>query len=252
MTNKTLPKWNADREQVLVQTVGTDYDVEVSVETVAELAETLETTSRSVASKLRKMGYSVESSAASREKTFDDATEAKLRNFVESNPGKYTYSEIAAYILDDANASKRIQGKLLSMELTDKVKKAEPKLVLKKYTEAEAEVVQSMMEAGAYLEDIAEAVGKTLASVRGKALAINKATGIAIPKQKQSYAETKSDAFDTLTNIAEMTVAEIATALDKSERGVKSMLTHRGITCSDYNGAKRAEKNAAKRAEAAA
>jgi len=251
MTKKTLPKWTEEREAVLVQEVGTDYDVEVSVATVEELAVKLETTNRSIASKLRKMGYAVESTASVTTKTFDEATEAKLRAFVESNAGLYTYAEIAAYVLDDATKAKQVQGKILSMELTDKVKKTEPKVVAKKYTEEEEKVVEDMMSEGAYLEDIAAAVGKTIQSVRGKALSISKSTGIEIPKQKQSYANAKVDAFDSLGDISELTVEDIAKTLEKSVRGVKSMLTHRGLTCANYDGAKKAEKNAAKKASAA-
>ena len=33
-----------------------------------------------------------------------------------------------------------------------------------------------------------------------------------------------------------MTVAEIATAVDKTERGLKTLLTRRGITVADYDG----------------
>jgi len=252
MSKTTLPKWNEEREAVLIATVGTDYDEEVSVETVNELATALETTARSVSSKLRKMGYAVESTAAAHKKVFDDDTEAKLRDFVEENAGKYTYSEIAAYILGDPAKAKSVQGKILAMELTDKVKKAEPKVVEKKYTEDEEVTIVEMMETGAYLEDIAEALGKPLNSIRGKCLSINKEKGIAIPKQKNSYASTKVDAFESLGDISGLTVEEIAEKLEKTARGVKSMLTHRGLTCANYDGAKKAEKNAAKKAEATA
>ena len=42
-----------------------------------------------------------------------------------------------------------------------------------------------------------------------------------------------------------MTVAEIAEAIEKTERGVKTMLTRRGIDCADYKGAERKAKAAA-------
>ena len=42
-----------------------------------------------------------------------------------------------------------------------------------------------------------------------------------------------------------MTVEDISTTIKKTERGVKTMLTHRGLDCKDYKGAKRAEKLAA-------
>jgi hypothetical protein len=42
-----------------------------------------------------------------------------------------------------------------------------------------------------------------------------------------------------------MTVEEIATKISKTVRGVKTMLTRRGISASDYDGASRREKAAA-------
>jgi hypothetical protein len=48
-----------------------------------------------------------------------------------------------------------------------------------------------------------------------------------------------------------MTVAEIAAAVEKTERGIRTLLTRRGIKVADYDGqAKRAKAEAAK-AEAA-
>ena len=42
-----------------------------------------------------------------------------------------------------------------------------------------------------------------------------------------------------------MTVTEIADEIGKTERGVKTMLTRRGLTCANHDGAKKAAKNAA-------
>jgi hypothetical protein len=42
-----------------------------------------------------------------------------------------------------------------------------------------------------------------------------------------------------------MTVEQIAESIDKTVRGVKTMLTRRGITCANHDGAKKAAKNAA-------
>jgi hypothetical protein len=39
-----------------------------------------------------------------------------------------------------------------------------------------------------------------------------------------------------------LTVEEIATAIDKTARGVKTMLTRRGLVASDYDGASKKEK----------
>jgi hypothetical protein len=45
-----------------------------------------------------------------------------------------------------------------------------------------------------------------------------------------------------------MTVAEIAAAADKTERGIKTLLTRRGIDCADYKGKAKKEKAEAKAA----
>ena len=55
----------------------------------------LETSSRSVSSKLRKMGYEVELASASQSKSFSEEQESTLANFVNDNSGQYTYAEIA-------------------------------------------------------------------------------------------------------------------------------------------------------------
>ena len=45
-----------------------------------------------------------------------------------------------------------------------------------------------------------------------------------------------------------MTVSEIAKAVDKTERGLKTLLTRRGITVKDYDGAAKKLKAEAKAA----
>lgn len=242
--SKNQPAWNTEREAQLTELVGDESPV--SLETVASISESMGNSTRSISSKLRKMEFEVEK-VGEKNKTFTEDEEAKLESFVVANPGVYTFADIAEQVLGDVSMSKRVQGKLLSMELTDKVKKTEPKVVAKTYTDAEEAVISYMAGTGAYLEDIAEKLGKELNSVRGKCLSMLKSHGIKYPAQKYKKAAAK-DVFDDLDNIEEMTVAEIAKAVDKTERGIKTMLTHRAITCSDYNGAKRAEKNAAKAA----
>ena len=41
--------------------------------------------------------------------------------------------------------------------------------------------------------------------------------------------------------LTDMTVEEIADEIGKTVRGVKTMLTRRGLQCADYNGAARKE-----------
>lgn len=243
---KTLPKWTEERTAQLVDIVSDESPV--SADTIREVAEGLETTARSVAAKLRKMNYEVESMAASHGKSFSEAEEEKLREFVEGNPNQYTYAEIAAYILDDEGQARRVQGKLLSMELTGLVKKTPPKEVVKTYTDEEEATVLEMVQEGAYLEDIAEAVGKPLNSVRGKALSLTRSHDVKMPQQREKHGKEKVDPIAALGDVSGMTVAEIAEAIEKTERGVKTMLTYRGIAAKDYDGAARKEKLAERKA----
>lgn len=240
MSKNTLPKWDDERTETLTNMVGDESPV--SQETVAEVAETLETTTRSVASKLRKMNYEVETVAQAHKKTFTDEQEEALRDFVTANEGEYTYAEIAVQVLGDAEKARQVQGKLLSMELTGMAKPTPKKEVAKQYSDAEEATFEKMANDGAYLEDIAEALGKELNSVRGKALSMLRSHGISMPTQKMSHSKAGPDPVEQLENIGDMTVAEIAEAIDKSERGVKVILTNRGLTAKDYDGAARRSK----------
>ena len=58
-----LPKWTDERTDELVNFVGDESPISQS--TVAEAADQLETSTRSISSKLRKMGYEVELASAS-------------------------------------------------------------------------------------------------------------------------------------------------------------------------------------------
>ena len=111
-----LPKWTDERTQQLVDFIGDQSPVSQAV--VAEAADELETSTRSVSSKLRKMGFDVELASASASKSFSDEQEATLANFVQDNSGSYTYAEIASNFEGGAFSAKSIQGKILSMELT--------------------------------------------------------------------------------------------------------------------------------------
>ena len=71
-----LPKWTDERTDTLTSFVG--GETPVSQGTVAQAAEQLETTTRSISSKLRKMGYEVELASASSARAFTDEQEAIL------------------------------------------------------------------------------------------------------------------------------------------------------------------------------
>ena len=234
-----LPKWTDERTQQLVDFVGNESPVSQAM--VADAADELETSVRSVSSKLRKMGYDVELASANASKSFSDEQEATLSNFVTDNSGVYTYAEIAENFESGAFSAKSIQGKILSMQLTEHVKPAPKVETVKTYSEDEESQFISLVNDGAFIEDIAEALGRSVNSIRGKALSLLRAGEInAIPKQEHTKGSSKADQLADV-EIDGMTVEEIADQIGKTVRGVKTMLTRRGLQCADYNGAARKE-----------
>ena len=87
----TIPKWNEEREATLNKIVGKASPVVVA--TVEKAAVELETTTKSIAAKLRKMGREVESMAKVVTKNYSEADEAEIKKFLEANPNVYTYKE---------------------------------------------------------------------------------------------------------------------------------------------------------------
>jgi len=225
----TTFKWNEEntaQAQALAEGITVYADLDAA-------AETLGTTVRSLAAKLRNLGYDVPKKTTA--PTFTDEQSEALGVFVQGNSGKYTYAEVAANFEDGAFSAKQIQGKLLAMELTDSIKPTVHEKAPSKYSpEAEAQIV-AMAQAGASIEAIAEAVGAEVKSVRGKALSLLKAGTItAIPHTATpSKASAKSDAFEGI-DVEGSTLAELVEATGKTERGIKAMITRRGISCVDY------------------
>jgi hypothetical protein len=238
-----LPKWTDERTAELTSFVGNESPV--SQETVAEAADRLETSTRSVSSKLRKMGFEVELASARASKSFSEAQEATLVSFLESNSGEYTYAQIADHFENGAFSAKQLQGKILSMELTDHVKPAPKVESVKTYSADEEATFISMVNDGAFVEAIAEALGRSVNSVRGKALSLLRSGDInAIPRQETTKGTSKADPFEDIADVASMTVEQIAEAIGKTARGVKTMLTRRGLVAADYDGAAKAAKAA--------
>lgn len=249
MTEKAK-KWSDATVDQLMKLVGDHRPVSAS--TVAHTAETLgpDFTARSVASKLRQLEVEVASMAKEKTSAFTEDEGAELAEFVINNSNELTYKQIAEQFMDGKFTAKQIQGKLLALELTGSVKPAEKVEVARTYTDAEEHQFVTMAEQGAFIEDIATALGKTVASVRGKALSLTRKGQIAkIPAQKNSYAKENVDPVNQLgAKIHSMTVAEIAAAVDKTERGLKTLLTRRGIKVADYDGAAKRAKAEAKAA----
>lgn len=240
-------KWNDENTQTLVNNVlsaGVTSGGLVTANVVRELAVTLEVSERSISSKLRKLGYEVESLAKVKTSAFTEADTAALVQFVELNPSAFTYAEIAEQFNNGQFSAKQIQGKILALELTSLVKASEKVEAVRVYTDAEEAEFAEMAEAGKFIEEIADHFNKPIASIRGKALAmLTKGLISKIPVQRDSKAKSVEDPIAALgTDIAGMTVEQIATATGKTTRGIKTLLTRRGIAVSDYNGEKKKAK----------
>jgi hypothetical protein len=184
-----------------------------------------------------------------KEKTsaFTEGETTSLKEFVARKAGALTYKEIAERFADGKFTAKQIQGKLLALELTGSVKPAEKVEAARTYSEAEETKFVTMVQAGKFIEDIAVALNKSIASVRGKALSLTRNGQIEkIPAQRESHAQNTVDPVTALGDkVVTMTVAEIAAAADKTERGIKTLLTRRGIKVADYDGqAKKAKAEA--------
>ena len=86
-------------------------------------------------------------------------------------------------------------------------------------------------------------MGRSVNSVRGKALSLLRSGDIdAIPRQEVTKSNGTTDPFSDIDDISAMTVEAIAEEIGKTQRGVKTMLTRRGLTAADYDGAAKAAK----------
>ncbi len=245
MSETTNKKWNDESVAKLMAAVGSERPVQPAA--VEAAAANLGVSVRSVASKLRNLDVEVASMAKEKVSKFSVEQGDSLVNFVKSAPGAMTYKDIAEQF-PGGFSPKEIQGKILALELTSLVKPSEKVEVARTYNEAEEAKFVEMANAGAYIEDIASALGREVASVRGKALSLTRSGAItSIPSQKESHAKESVDPVAALGEaIATMTVSAIATAVDKTERGVRTLLTRRGIKVADYDGAAKKAKAAAK------
>ena len=175
---------------------------------------------RSVTAKLRKLGFDVPKKPGAAPVFSADETDA-LASFLTENSGSMTAEEIAADFADGKFTARQINGKALSMEMTSHVKPAEKKVTPRSYTEEEEAQIESLVDDGAFLEDIADAVGKPVNSVRGKLLSMGR-----LQELKQPY--------EGIEDMLDQTVEELAEHFDKTVRGVKTVLTRRGLACADY------------------
>lgn len=211
----------------MVQRMHDVCDSGVTEEIVQGLCEEFEFPRRSVTAKLRKLGFDVPKKPGEAPKFSKDETDA-LVAFLEDAKGTMTADEIAADFMDGKFSGRQINGKALSLEMTGYIKPTEKKVAPKSYTDEEEATVAEMAESGAFIEDIAEAVGKEVSSVRGKLLSL----GLKAPQKNKKT--TKTDKYAGVEDMLDKTVAELADHFDATERGVKTMLTRRGLACVDY------------------
>lgn len=246
MSETKTKKWSDESVATLLSIVGNTSPV--TVELVEQAASALEVSVRSVAAKLRQLDKEVASMAKVKEAAFTVDEGADLKAFVEANAGQLTYKEIAEQFAGAKFSAKQVQGKILALELTGSVKAAEKVETVRTYSDAEEATFVKMAQAGKFIEEIAITLGKSIASVRGKALSLTRKGQIEkIPAQKETHAKNVVDAVTALgAAIATMTVEEIAKAVDKTDRGIKTLLTRRGIKVANYDGAAKKAKAEAK------
>lgn len=199
----------------------------VTEEIIESLMSDFDFPRRSVTAKLRKLGYDVPKKPGAAPVFSAEETEA-LATFLQENSGNLTAEEISEQFADGKFTARQINGKALSMEMTNHVKPAEKKVAVRTYTEAEEATISEMVEAGKYLEEIADAMNRPVNSIRGKLLSMG------LKAEQRDKKNTKSDPYDGIENMLDMTVEELAAHFDKTVRGVKTVLTRRGLSCSDY------------------
>lgn len=227
---------------------------EISQEQVSAIATELSTetgkevTARSIGSKLRKMGFEVQKASEVAKSGWSEDEANELVQFLNDNAGQHTYTEIAAAVCGGKFSAKQVQGKILSAELTDKVKPTEKAVTPRSYSPEEEAKFVEMVKAGASVEDLAAQFGRNISQIRGKALSLTREGRIDVmPKQTEVAAKERADVLAGL-DVANLTVEQIAAQTNTTERGVRSMLTRRGIKAQDYDGAAKQEKIASKKA----
>lgn len=185
---------------------------------------------RSVTAKLRKLGHDVPKKPTQAPVFSADETEA-LKDFLEANDGNLTAEEIATHFTSEWGreiTARQVNGKALSMELTNAIKPAEKKVTPRSYSEAEEAKISALVGENKFIEEIADALGRPVSSIRGKLLSM----GLKAPQRDKKA--SKTDAYEGIEDMGDKTVEEIAEHFDKTVRGVKTVLTRRGLSAKDY------------------
>lgn len=203
---------------------------EITEEAIESLMTEFDFPRRSVTAKLRKLGFEVPKKPGAAPIFSADETGA-LAEYLEDNSGEFTAEELAAHFSEawgrEVNA-RQINGKALSMEKTGDIKPAEKKVAIRTYSDAEEATIAKLVAEGKFLEDVADALGRPVNSIRGKLLSMN------LKAPQRDKKATKSDPYEGIEDMLDKSVEEIATAFDKTVRGVKTVLTRRNLSCADY------------------
>ena len=152
---------------------------------------------------LRKLGYDVPKKPGAAPVFSAEETDA-LSSYLESNSGSMTAEEIAADFMGGKFTARQINGKALSLEMTSHVKPAEKKITPRTYSEDEEAKINDMASSGAFLEEIADAMGRSVNSIRGKLLSM----GLKAPQRDKKV--VKSDPYEGIEDMLDQTVEEIA------------------------------------------
>ena len=203
---------------------------EVSYADAEALATELEFPTRSVSAKIRALGGTVTKKNASKEK-WPEVEADIVADMIEN---KATDVEIAEKL---GKTVKQVRGKALSMGLMDKLIRVTAVKPTKQYTEEDEARILEMVESGDFLEEIAEAMGKTKNQVRGKLLSMK----LTAPQRDKKSATAKIYTDEVIAEITAMveadeTAEDIATTLELNLTGLKSRLGKLGLRTSDMGG----------------
>lgn len=137
-----------------------------------------------------------------------------------------TADEVTAFATEMELSYKEIAGKLRSMGVAVEKKAVKAKA----YTEQEERKLQKLVQSGAFIEDIAATLGRTVPQIRGKLLSMK----LKAP-QKNKKEQVKVYSEEVIAKIKEMDKQgrpqeEIADALGLNLAGLKSQMTKLGLT----------------------
>ena len=186
---------------------------------------------RSLASKIRSLGYKVEAKGkVVTPKRYTEQEEAIIRELCK-DPQNLPFQEDVAEKV--GKSTKSIGGKLISMGIYG-VKKRDLKApAVKLFTEADEDVIMAMISDNdeVFIEDMAEKLGKSVKQVRGKLAGMRikgvKTRNKAAAKPKVYTEEVVEGIKEDLAN--GMSLTDIAKVRGLNERGMQTTLTRLGV-----------------------